>query len=530
MRRLFIIKDERLLKLSENTQKILKYTKKYDIIAQNKTFLVGRIGMNKFRYNDPLERMKRVNGFYLIALIILFGVLIVYQSLLVKAGEFSASLELYSRAAMIGAVVLDGILFFVKKSGKYLRVCIMLEVELAYLFFVLNTEGSFLGMALVGVLGVSILYYDTAYYVATLLLSIACYIGGQLARISAGVVSSDVNGVCNVVMTFDVFIMLFCISRLSKMFNDHALGAVEEQSAAQRQIMQVIKEETGNSTEMVNSLYSASENIAQSMQTISISTERMVENITEQNHMTQNIQNAIFNTQEYSSEMIHVAMVSNEEIETNQNMLKSLKTQSKQIADNNVLVAEAMEQLQNKIDNVASIANIILKISNQTTILSLNASVESARAGEAGKGFLVVADQIRRLAEETKNATENITRIVDELNHNANTVVNAVGVSLKATNSQNEMIGATADAFQELSGNMNILIHNVQEIGNRINGLSDANNQIVDSITQLSALSEEVSASAEETNHLTGLNVNYAKQTWESINKINESSGLLKNS
>ena len=245
--------------------------------------------------------------------------------------------------------------------------------------------------------------------------------------------------------------------------------------------------------------------------------------------MTQNIQNAIVNTQEYSSEMVQVATVSNEKIATNQTMLKALKAQSEQIAKNNVLVAESMEQLQNKINNVASIANIILKISNQTTILSLNASVESARAGEAGKGFLVVADQIRRLAEDTKKAIENITLIVDELNHNANTVVSAVGVSLKATNSQNEMIGDTADAFEELSSNMNVLIHNVQEIGNRINGLSSANNQIVDSVTQLSALSEEVSASAEETNHLTGLNVNYAKQTWESIQKINESSRLLKN-
>ena len=105
-----------------------------------------------------------------------------------------------------------------------------------------------------------------------------------------------------------------------------------------------------------------------------------MENITEQNHMTQNIQNAIFNTQEYSAETVSVATVSNEEIQTNQTMLKKLKVQSEQIAENNVLVADAMEQLQNKIDNVASIANMILKISNQTTILSLNASVESARA------------------------------------------------------------------------------------------------------------------------------------------------------
>ena len=91
------------------------------------------------------------------------------------------------------------------------------------------------------------------------------------------------------------------------------------------------------------------------------------------------------------------------------------------------------------------------------------------------------------------------------------------------------MISATADAFNELSKNMNVLINNVQEIGNRIDGLSTANNQIVDNITQLSALSEEVSASAEETNHLTEMNVNYSRQTWESIQRINESTALLKN-
>ena len=103
------------IKLSKNIQKILKYTKKYVIIAQKTVFLIWRIRMNKFRYNDPVERMKRVNGFYLIALIILFGVLIVYQSLLVKAGEFSPSLELYSRVVLIGAVLFDGILFLIKR-------------------------------------------------------------------------------------------------------------------------------------------------------------------------------------------------------------------------------------------------------------------------------------------------------------------------------------------------------------------------------------------------------------------------------
>ena len=485
--------------------------------------------MNKFCYNNPVERMKRVNRVYLLALLILFVVLLVYQSMLAKEGQFSESLESISKIVMVGTLLLDGIWFLISKSSKYLRVGITLEVGLAYLFFVLNTQGSFLGMAFVGVLGVSILYFDATYYMVNLLWSAGIYIAGQIARVNSGVVSADVNGACNVIMTFAIFIMFFIINRLSKIFNDHALGAVEEQSEAQMQIMKIVKDETNSSTEMVNSLYDASGNIAQSMQHISASTEKIVENITEQNYMTQNIQNAISNTQEYSSEMVSVATVSNEEIRTNQNMMETLKEQSEQIADNNVLVTEAMKQLQDKINKVDSIAKMILKISNQTTILSLNAFVESARAGEAGRGFSVVAEQIRQLAEETKDFTKNITNIVDELNANTKTVVDAVGVSLKAADSQKQMIRAAADAFDELSGNMNVLITNTQEIGDRITRLSVANNQIVDNITQLSALSEEVSASAEETNHLTEMNVNYARETWESIQKINESAALLKN-
>jgi len=483
--------------------------------------------MSKFKYNNPVERMKRVNRVYLIAITILFGVLIVYQSMLGKGGAFPESLRPYSMAALALAVLVDAVWFFRNKAGKYLRICIAIEAGLAYLFFALTTPGSFLGMAFVGVLGVSVLYYDTTYYIVTMLWCVVVYVAGQVARVNMGVVESDINGVCNVIMTFAVFVMLFIISRLSKLFNDHALGAVEEQSEIQLQIMNVIKEETGSSTEMVDSLYNASGNIAQSMQDISLSTEKMAENITEQNRMTQNIQVAISNTQGFSSEMVSVAGVSNEEIKANQDMMEKLMEQSGQIADNNGLVTDAMEQLQDKVDKVDSIANMILKISNQTSILAINASVESSRAGEAGKGFSVIAEQIRQLAEETKKSTESITHIVDDLNDNAKTVVDAVGVSLKAADSQNQMIRTAADAFDELSGNMNILIKNIQEINNRIDSLSTANNQIVENITQLSALSEEVSASAEETNHLTEMNVKYARQTRESIQKINQTTASL---
>jgi len=502
----------------------------YNILKHCKKVVKERVSdtMNKYRYNNPVERMKRVNRVYLLAIIILFSVLFIFQLLLINREDFSRSLGTISGVLMIGAIVFNAILYFVNKSNKILRICITIEVGIAYLFFVINTPGSFLGMAFVGVLGVSVLYYDALYYFGVLAFSVIVYIVGQLIRINMGIVKGDVNGICNVIMNFAVFLMLFIVFRLSKMFNDHALGAVEEQSKNQNQIMKVIKKETNSSTEMVNSLYSASGNIAKSMKSISESTEKMAENITEQNDMTQKIQNAISMTQDYSSEMVAVATVSNEDIRTNQQMMEILKKQSEQIAENNVLVTEAMGQLQGNVDKVDTIANMILKISKQTSILALNASVESARAGEAGVGFAVIAEQIRELSEETKEFTESITHIVEELNVNAKTVVNAVGVSLKETDGQNKMINDTAEAFEKLKDNMDLLINNIQGIGGRIDRLSTANNQIVDNIGQLSALSEEVSAGAEETNRMTEMNVNNARQTWDSIQKINKSTALLK--
>lgn len=484
--------------------------------------------MNKFRYNDPIERIKRVNRVYMIAVFILFSVLFVYQSLLISKGMISDSVGGYCRLIMIIALITDGVLFWLFRSAKFLRIIFTLECGIIYLFFVLNTPGSFLGMTFVGVLGVSVLYYDTIYYVATLIFCVVVYVIGQLARINLGIVEGDVNGVCNVIMTSAVFLMLFIIFRLSKLFNDHALGTVEAQSENQRQIMEVIKKETNNSTEMVNNLYGASGNIAKSMKNISESTEKMVENISEQNDMTQKIQNAINMTQEYSAEMVAVATVSNEDIRTNQQMMAILKEQSEQIAENNVLVAEAMNRLQGNVDKVDTIANMILKISKQTTILALNASVESQRAGEAGVGFAVIAEQIRELSEETKEFTESIASIIEELNKNAKTVVSAVSISLQEADGQNNMINDTAEAFEKLKDNMDLLINNIQGIGGRIDRLSTANNQIVDNIEQLSALSEEVSAGAEETNRMTEINVNNARRTWESIEKINKSTALLK--
>ncbi len=166
--------------------------------------------------------------------------------------------------------------------------------------------------------------------------------------------------------------------------------------------------------------------------------------------MTKEIQDSIAETKVHSNEMVMIASSSSEQISQNAEIMHELKDHSAQITQTNHQIVASMEKLQLKTMEVDEIAGIILKISNQTNLLALNASIESARVGEAGKGFAVVADQIRQLAEETRKSTENITRIVTELNSNAQEVMNIVHISVEAVENQDSKVLATTDSFSKL--------------------------------------------------------------------------------
>ena len=287
-------------------------------------------------------------------------------------------------------------------------------------------------------------------------------------------------------------------------------------------VSRTVQDETQKSSGLVDELVRTTESVAQSMREISSATTTTARNIEEQNGMTQSIQDAIGQTGDRSKKMVAIATDSNESIQENMQIMEQLKTQSERIAATNGAVTESMGRLQSKTKEVEEIAGMILNISGQTNLLALNASIESARAGEAGRGFAVVAEQIRQLAEQTKDSTEQITRIINELNENASEVVCSVENSVDETRNQNEKILAAAESFERLNNNMTELIDGINVIDSQINGLSDSNNRIVENISQLSAATEEVTASAEQVREMSEQNLTYAEDVKNAMGHIQE--------
>lgn len=133
---------------------------------------------------------------------------------------------------------------------------------------------------------------------------------------------------------------------------------------------------------------------------------------------------------------------------------------------------EAIENVreQSKLTNdsaqqIQTVTDIIADISNQTNLLALNASIEAARAGEHGRGFAVVAEQIRTLADQSRESTERINQLVADLMDKANVSVEITEKVSEAVSLQNEKIDQTKEIFTTLNGE-------IGQVGSAIEGIS----------------------------------------------------------
>ena len=159
----------------------------------------------------------------------------------------------------------------------------------------------------------------------------------------------------------------------------------------------------------------------------------------------------------------------------------------------------AMHEINESSENIQKIIKVIDDIAFNTNILALNATVEAARAGEQGRGFAVVANQIQKLAEQSGDATMQITEVINELVNDAQESVQTMEEVKEVMNRQSENVSQTEKAFKSVEKGIAESIESVESIIDKTTKLDDARSNVVDVVQSLSAIAEENAASAEET-------------------------------
>jgi len=489
---------------------------------------------NLYEYKDADKRFLRSNRMILISTMVLYVVFFIYLFLRLKFHETERFyLPVIAAIATIAAFVVNVVMFKKLQGGKKYRTINAVSTAIVYFLICFLTDATFVHWTMAAVMAMNMTYFDKKYLGKLAITYGAIFVvSGIMQKVQEGGVGTpSADNIAVFLVIIGIIFCMYSAGKLTQLYLDDITGYMatqgEKQDAMVKDILsisQTIKGETDKSNESMVALHESAETVQRSMLEISSATEMTAENIQEQNVMTQEIQQAIEGTVKRSRSMVEVAEASNENIQENVRTMQGLQKQSESIAVANAQVNAAMEKLQAKTKEVEDITGMILKISNQTNLLALNASIESARAGEAGRGFAVVADQIRTLAEQTKASTESIAGIVTELNANAEEVVVAVGNSAEATTQQNEMILNAAENFEKLDANMTMLMQDIKEIDTDISGIYEANNKIVENISQLSATSEEITASAEQAKELSAQNVQSATEVRSALETIRTSS------
>lgn len=290
-------------------------------------------------------------------------------------------------------------------------------------------------------------------------------------------------------------------------------------------ILDGIRKATGELEEVSSDFQSMFENMTESMEQTGDAVEVITGNTVTQANDILDMKEKI---EAISISIDHISEKVEELTKSAENM-RSCNESAERIMDELIVISKesgiAIENVRKQTDltnqsaqQIRTATEIIAGISSQTNLLALNASIEAARAGEHGRGFAVVAEEIRTLADQSRESTEQINKIVNDLIENSNISVEITEKVSEAFTKQNEKIQDTEEIFKSLNQEINQVGDAIGEIGSEVGELEDHKDVIENSITSLTASAEENTNSA----RVTSESVEEFRQVVDECNGVTE--------
>lgn len=243
-------------------------------------------------------------------------------------------------------------------------------------------------------------------------------------------------------------------------------------------VAETLSENARDMNERANNVASASEEMSVTMGTVSEASEVA----------TGNIGTVAQNTIEMTSTVNEIA----------QNSEKARQV-TKEAVQNVQSASDKVNELGVAANDISKVVDVILDIAEQTKLLALNATIEAARAGEAGKGFAVVANEVKELAGQTNNATEEIRRSVDAMQNSTNSTVSEINRINTIIADVDEIVSTIATAVEEqnvttqdISANTSQAAEGIQEMAHNVSQTAEVSRTVASDIASVSVSSENV--------------------------------------
>ena len=180
------------------------------------------------------------------------------------------------------------------------------------------------------------------------------------------------------------------------------------------------------------------------------------------------------------------------------NTMDALNRSSAQTTENLTHISEEIQVLVDKVNNIHNIIAVITEIADQTNLLSLNASIEAARAGEQGRGFAVVASEVKKLADESLSATEQIGQIINEVQLQSQKTMHYTEAAGGILAKQEEAVASAVSTFENINEYVKKLDEDINIIAKQTDAMDDSKNSTIEAIHSITAVIEENSASVSE--------------------------------